>query len=392
MKILKNKFVYIILWCIFMGILIWRQKDLDILIYNENADISKSEDVHITDQSSENMPNEGAVNVSQQNYLSSQSYTESFYAQDRYVSILVDINMRGSDELVSILKCEPRNIKIEELTVWEDALFGKVLSENSLNYVSEIQTVSEVNGKPAQIQMVNKDAEKNYIHSLSFAYLDNTSSESERLHNRLTETQADEMVSDMAMKLGFGDWVIEDKWMSDSEGIMSEKYEQFVYTLVPMYKDMVMFYGDIKHIGDRDGSSTIDYYEHLKITIDNGIVSKIIWNSPSGVRSGEEKFVPLLSYDVLFQELKKYMQVTYTREGFDEILETSDIWHIKKIVVNDAQLKMMCVRDEASKEFLITPVWQFNGDIYFSGIKMEDCLLAVMNAVDGSSMNIVFDY
>lgn len=289
---------------------------------------------------------------------------------------------------------------------WKDSPEYEIM-DKSKELVME--TLPDANGEKGVITSTNRTAEDFLMHSLNFFYsIDHVKSEASPAE-RISRKAADAMASDVLTKLGFSGWALEECYVyndnggdsnnrvfnslaaNDSEG--AQAYDGYNYSFVPVYGGYPAFYTAMTTVKTADENAAHYYYENIQIIIQNGRVEAVSWYSPLEITETHEARVRLLDMDTIYECFKKTMQ---SQDVLDHLLGPyEDRLYDVEVRVTDIEFFMARIKEKASDDFLIVPAWLFTAEFYVDGklIYSElDRNIALINALDGSSINIEMGY
>jgi len=93
----------------------------------------------------------------------------------------------------------------------------------------------------------------------------------------------------------------------------------------------------------------------------------------------------------MMDKAKNYMQLKISKASFDEDFSENEKISVE---VNNIQLAMFRIKEKNKDSYLMVPAWIFYGNVLDSKNQVirENEQLLVMNAIDGSSINILLGY
>ena len=273
-----------------------------------------------------------------------------------------------------------------------------------------METLRDAHGEKGVLSSTNRTAEDFLMHSLNFYYSDDRTESKATPAERVSRKSADAMAGDVLTKLGFDSWALEECFVyndnvgasdtqvfkslaaNDSEG--AQTYEGYNYSFVPVYGGHPAFYAGMVTVKSADENAAHYYYENIQIIIRGGRVELVSWYSPLEITKTEVERAKLLDMDMIYECFKKTMQ---SQAALDDILgpdETDRMYDVELRVTN-AEFVMARIKEKDSDDFLVVPAWLFTADFYVDGKKIYSEFerdVALINAVDGSSINIELGY
>ena len=123
----------------------------------------------------------------------------------------------------------------------------------------------------------------------------------------------------------------------------------------------------------------------------NGELNYIYLTSPSDVTEIVNENVQLMDFDIMMDKAKNYMQLKISKTFFGEdFMENEKI----SVEINDIQLAMFRIKEKNKDSYLMVPAWTFYGNVLDNQnqVVRENEQLLVMNAIDGSSINVLLGY
>lgn len=123
----------------------------------------------------------------------------------------------------------------------------------------------------------------------------------------------------------------------------------------------------------------------------NGELNYIYLTSPSDVTEIVNENVQLMDLNTMMDKAKNYMQLKISKASFDEDFSENEKISVE---VNNIQLAMFRIKEKNKDSYLMVPAWIFYGNVLDSKNQVirENEQLLVMNAIDGSSINILLGY
>lgn len=266
---------------------------------------------------------------------------------------------------------------------YNDGMLGTEDSVLSDNY--ELNAEAEVNGRKAIISATNRNANDYILHYLWF-YYDDIPEGSEK--KTITQEEAEEVCNGILSKMGNQDqWYLYDisNQEDDDRQIMTLYYTP-VYNGVP-----TVLVKDLYNIKSDDIYAANYFYQSLEISMYNGELNYIYLTSPSDVTEIVNENVQLMDFDIMMDKAKNYMQLKISKTSFGEdFMENEKI----SVEINDIQLAMFRIKEKNKDSYLMVPAWTFYGNVLDNQnqVVRENEQLLVMNAIDGSSINVLLGY
>lgn len=266
---------------------------------------------------------------------------------------------------------------------YNDGMLGTEDSVLSDNY--ELNAEAEVNGRKAIISATNRNASDYILHYLWF-YYDDIPTDSEK--KTMTKEEAKEVCNGILSKIENQDqWYLYDISSQEDEStqIMTLYYTP-VYNGVP-----TVLVKNLYNIKSDDVYAANYFYQSLEIGMYNGELNYIYLTSPSDVTEIVNENVQLMDLNTMMDKAKNYMQLKISKASFDEDFSENEKISVE---VNNIQLAMFRIKEKNKDSYLMVPAWTFYGNVLDSKNQVirENEQLLVMNAIDGSSINILLGY
>lgn len=266
---------------------------------------------------------------------------------------------------------------------YNDEMLGTEDSVLSDNY--ELNAEAEVNGRKAIISATNRNANDYILHYLWF-YYDDIPEGSEK--KTITQEEAEEVCNGILSKIGNQDqWYLYDiSNQEDDDAQIMTLYYTPVYNGVP-----TVLVKDLYNIKSDDVYAANYFYQSLEISMYNGELNYIYLTSPSDVTEIVNENVQLMDFDIMMDKAKNYMQLKISKTSFGEdFMENEKI----SVEINDIQLAMFRIKEKNKDSYLMVPAWTFYGNVLDNQnqVVRENEQLLVMNAIDGSSINVLLGY
>lgn len=266
---------------------------------------------------------------------------------------------------------------------YNDGMLGTEDSVLSDNY--ELNAEAEINGRKAIISATNRNASDYILHYLWF-YYDDIPEGSEK--KTTTKEEAEEVCNGILSKIGNQDqWYLYDiSNQEDDDAQIMTLYYTPVYNGVP-----TVLVKDLYNIKSDDVYAANYFYQSLEISMYNGELNYIYLTSPSDVTEIVNENVQLMDFDTMMDKAKNYMQLKISKASFDEDFSENEKISVE---VNNIQLAMFRIKEKNKDSYLMVPAWIFYGNVLDSKNQVirENEQLLVMNAIDGSSINILLGY
>lgn len=280
-------------------------------------------------------------------------------------------------------KFKPYDYYMTDKEMWE----GNEQFE-SLKKTKELQAVTEkLNGNEAMVSLANRNEKDYRMHMLWFYY-----TEPELMKNipykKISMEEAISIADEMIDKLQLGDWNLQYTADNSTE---NENRQSLLYT--PVFQNVAVFGG---------GSIEVDlkseelyaanyYYTKLEIGLLNGMIDSVLLTSPVDTVKVENESVATISFEEAYQAFKNQMQTQYTKNSLIEggEAEGADI----EIQVNHIVQGLFRIKEKGNEEeFLMVPAWSFKGEWYMNGESMGEQDFCVINAIDGSTIDVTLGY
>ena len=266
---------------------------------------------------------------------------------------------------------------------YNDEMLGTEDSVLSDNY--ELNAEAEINGRKAIISATNRNASDYILHYLWF-YYDDIPEGSEK--KTITQEEAEEVCNGILSKIGNQDqWYLYDiSNQEDDDAQIMTLYYTPVYNGVP-----TVLVKDLYNIKSDDVYAANYFYQSLEISMYNGELNYIYLTSPSDVTEIVNENVQLMDFDTMMDKAKNYMQLKISKASFDEDFSENEKISVE---VNNIQLAMFRIKEKNKDSYLMVPAWIFYGNVLDSKNQVirENEQLLVVNAIDGSSINILLGY
>lgn len=325
------------------------------------------------------------------------TFSEEINNPEDTVKINIDLSLASPQTSLSIYRCRPRDITMDEIKQWAHVFFGKnmVFEPQTQQLQAEFQAEAKLyeNGLKGTLNSYNRTEDDFLMHSIGFNYSDPDAVETYLPEKYLNEDEAEQAARDIISKLGFENWALDSSTPLSPDPQNNQLSEEYVFRFVPQYDQMKALYYPMTTVKSDDANAAHYYYEHLSVVIQRGIVTSVSWFSPIKITGVEEENIQLIPGNEIYAILKDYMQTKYTSPssivGFSDIEEGLNV----NIQLKNAELKMCRIKETDSDDFLIVPAWDFTGSVIMNDVPIQDNVtLAIINAVDGSIINGALGY
>lgn len=258
----------------------------------------------------------------------------------------------------------------------------------ALKKTKELQAVTEeLNGYEAIVSAVNRDEKDYRMHTLWFYY-----TKPELMTNiPYKKTSMEEAISlskEIIEKLELGEWKLQYTADNSNE---NESRQSLLYT--PTFHNVGVFGGNSIEIDLKSDElyASNYYYTKLEIGVFNGMIDEVLLTSPVDIVKIENDNVSTISFEEAYQAFKNQMQTKYTKNALIEggEAEKEDV----EIQVNHIVQGLFRIKEKGNEEeFLMVPAWAFKGEWYMNGESMGEQDFCVINAIDGSTIDVALGY
>lgn len=275
---------------------------------------------------------------------------------------------------------------------YNDIGYDGSMDEEGLNKTQQLVAVTnDLNGHTGQIIVSNRDEEDYRLNLMAFYYLDEYMM-TDIPYKKISGEEAVSMVDEVLEKLEIEGWQLysEDEMSYENEG---RDMHTLIYT--PVFGEAAVIPGPNTNVKSEDIYASNYYYSSLRISILNGIVNGVEWISPLETVKTENSDVETLPFEKIYTAFQNQMRSKYTR---DKVIDPAAPEFQNKeveIEVNITHITQGLFRikeKDNQEEFLIVPVWGFAGEVMVDGESWGESEFAMINAVDGSTINTVLGY
>lgn len=275
---------------------------------------------------------------------------------------------------------------------YNDIGYDGSMDEEGLNKTQQLVAVTnDLNGHTGQIIVSNRDEEDYRLNLMAFYYLDEYMM-TDIPYKKISGEEAVSMADEVLEKLEIEGWQLysEDEMSYENEG---RDMHTLIYT--PVFGEAAVIPGPNTNVKSEDLYASNYYYSSLRISILNGIVNGVEWISPLETVKTENSDVETLPFEKIYTAFQNQMRSKYTR---DKVIDPAAPEFQNKeveIEVNITHITqgLFRIKEKDNKEeFLIVPVWGFAGEVMVDGESWGESEFAMINAVDGSTINTVLGY
>ncbi|MEF2640004.1 MAG: DUF6034 family protein [Lachnospiraceae bacterium] len=288
----------------------------------------------------------------------------------------------------------------------EEAKKEQELTDKTLCLKAE----TEIDGRTASISVSNR-MESDYVLQEYHFYDDDAASAVPMMQ---TEEEAKAQAMELAERLGFDNWQIDSCRAEESHLFDDSKY-YYTIDLIPCYEGVaVTRQAQLAGVNREDtgDSYAANYrYELLDMTISDGKIVSVGYESPLDIVDIENPDVAILSFDEIMDIFKNQMQLEYTKYRFlhyadfgqdsDEGKKDAEEIESAEATISDIRLGLARIRVKDNlDEYRLVPAWTFRGTEVYRTYGWEGELeptievytYAVINAIDGSLINVSRGY
>lgn len=266
------------------------------------------------------------------------------------------------------------------------------MDEEGLNKTQQLVAVTDdLNGHTGQIIVSNRDEEDYRLNLMAFYYLDEHEM-NDIPYKKISAEEAVSIADKVLEKLGIEGWVL---YSSDNNSNEDEGKDSHMLIYTPAYGDVPVIQGPGVDVKSEDIYASNYYYSSLRIDIYNGIIYGVEWISPLEEVKTESSDVETLPFEKVCEAFRNQMKSKYTR---DKVIDPADPTFQNKeadIEVNITHITqgLFRIKEKDNKEeFLIVPVWCFTGEVMVNGDNWGESEFAMINAVDGSTIDTFLGY
>lgn len=266
------------------------------------------------------------------------------------------------------------------------------MDEEGLNKTQQLIAVTDdLNGHTGQIVVSNRDEEDYRLNLMAFYYLDEHEM-NDIPYKKISAEEAASIADKVLEKLGIEGWAL---YSSDNNSNEDEGKDSHMLIYTPAYGDVPVIQGPGVDVKSEDIYASNYYYSSLRIDIYNGIIYGVEWISPLEEVKTESSDVETLPFEKVYEAFRNQMKSKYTR---DKVIDPADPTFQNKeadIEVNITHITqgLFRIKEKDNKEeFLIVPVWCFTGEVMVNGDNWGESEFAMINAVDGSTIDTFLGY
>ena len=211
-------------------------------------------------------------------------------------------------------------------------------------------------------------------------------------YKKISAEEAVSIADKVLEKLGIEGWAL---YSSDNNSNEDEGKDSHMLIYTPAYGDVPVIQGPGVDVKSEDIYASNYYYSSLRIDIYNGLICGVEWISPLEEVKTESSDVETLPFEKVCEAFRNQMKSKYTR---DKVIDPADPTFQNKeadIEVNITHITqgLFRIKEKDNKEeFLIVPVWCFTGEIMVNGDNWGEAEFAMINAVDGSTIDTFLGY
>ncbi len=294
---------------------------------------------------------------------------------------------KAPEEVEQILcdwKFKPYDYYMEDAGLWE----GNEEFE-SLKKTKELRALTEeLHGQTACVSAVNRNEKDYYMHSLGFYYTEEAFLR-ELPDKKISMEEAIAIAEDLIRQLGIGDWTLQEKAHEFTE---TDSIQKLTYS--PEYQNVPLFAWDEMEIDlkSEDLYAANYYYTRLEIDIRNGVVESVMLTSPLDTIKVENENVNTLPFEEVYQKFKNHVQTKYTKSSFFEGEVPNEDMAMELQIYKIEQGLFRIKEKGTDGEFLIVPAWRFQGKVKIDGELWNEQVFGVINAIDGSTIDVALGY
>lgn len=285
----------------------------------------------------------------------------------------------------------PYDYYMNDSASWEgDESFEKLKKTYKLKAVT-----TGLNGHSAIVDATNRDESDYMIHSLWFYYTDEEMM-TDIPYTEISEKEAERIATDALDSLGMSEhWSL---WSAYGYTNMDEDQKPLedVYVLqyTPVYEGVRAIPGPEIDLQSEDLYAANYRYENLVIRIHNGILRNVELESPMDQVSVENDNVKTLSMEEVYDQFKTQAQAQFTRSSLVDMSDPAAAEGDLQIKITEISQGLFRIKEQDSDEFLMVPVWSFNGTLSLDGVDDANGMqnFVVINALDGSVIDTTLGY
>lgn len=255
-----------------------------------------------------------------------------------------------------------------------------------LEKTQQLIAVSDtLNNHTGMITVTNRDEDDYRLNTLWFNYEDSLE---DLPYYEITEHEAKMLGEKLRKDLGLSDWNL---YNLAKQNTNDKNSYELLYT--PSYEGATSFPGPLIDLKSEDIYAANYYYSSLTIGIENGIITYVELISPMDIVKIENKNPMLMNFEEIYENFKNHLKASLTRDSFIDPKnpEANDAKLEVKITSIDQGLFRIKEKDNRD-DYLVVPVWTFNGKILVDGVEWLDQQLVMLNALDGSVINTDLGY
>lgn len=259
----------------------------------------------------------------------------------------------------------------------------------SLKNTQQIKAeVQDLNGHSATVIASRRNEADYILNTLNFFYLDSQNM-GDIPYKEMTQDEAAAIADQTVKDLQLSDWVL-DSGVDMSDATAS----RYLFNYTMTCQGLPVLTGYTIDLKSEDAYAANYYYSSLEITIRNGIVESVFLISPMDVVNTENENVRIKSFDEAYELFKSQMTTSYTMNSIIDFGSDTQMKNAKKeIRVDDIELGMFRVsKKDAAYEYMLIPVWSYSGHIFIDGEDWGVSNVCMLNAVDGSTIDVTLGY
>lgn len=226
------------------------------------------------------------------------------------------------------------------------------------------------------------------MHSLGFYYTEEAFLR-ELPDKKISMEEAIAIAEDLIQQLGLGDWMLQEK---EHEFTETDSIQKLTYS--PEYQNIPLFAWDEMEIDlkSEDLYAANYYYTRLEIDIRNGVVESVMLTSPLDTIKVENENVNTLPFEEVYQKFKNHLQTKYTKSSFFEGEAPNEDMDME-LQIHKIEQGLFRIKEKGTDgEFLVVPAWRFQGKVKIDGELWSEQVFGVINAIDGSTIDVALGY
>ena len=272
---------------------------------------------------------------------------------------------------------------MESTSMWEGTT-----EFDSLKKTYELKAVTDEGGLHNRVLDAMNRSESDFsLHSLGFYYTNSERTE-DFTYKSISNEEAQNLAEKLMEDLNLDKWAL---WSIQDNSEENTSLYQLIYT--PVYENVQTILGTMIDMKSEDMYAANFYYEQLKVDILNGIIYSVDLQSPMEIVSVENSDVNTISFEKAYELFKSQAQNQFTKTTFWGGDDPSFADFNIELKVESIRQGLFRIKDKNNNdEFLMVPVWSFDGAFMVNGENWGQQNFVTINAVDGSIINTNLGY